>query len=317
MRIVTSPWRVEFNAFVGAVENTLRVVAPFYSSEPVVELLRRCKGRKKYFLLALEEQAVKGNFQSISAIRTILKDRKSEVRFIRNLHAKFVVADERAAIVTSANLTGGGLDKNIEMGVRFNDPKGVKSLVHHFDALWAKAATITAQELEYYDALPRGKSKDSKRGKAHGPKVRFGKLPKRPPAPGTPASGWIVVHSEDAYKREGVWENPMQQLQKLWDPKEGVLDWGWTSPKMKENSTPRRVLLAWKGEVFGHAIARIKGASEEEIDDGSQFFFVLTKFQWAKRVPFEKLPLGRRRRHHRGLIRLDEKILAAYWTRSK
>lgn len=203
------------------------------------------------------------------------------------------------------------------MGIRFDDLAGVKCLVHHFDALWAKAATITAKELDYYDALPRKKGKGSKRGKAHGPKVRLGKLPKRPPAPGTPALGWIVVHSEDAYKREGVWESPIQQLEEIWSPKEGVLDWGWTSPKMKENSTPRRVLLAWKGEVFGHAIATIRGASKEEIDDGSQFFFVLTKFQWAKRVSFEKLPLGHRRRHHRGLIRLDEKILEAYWSRSK
>ena len=317
MKIVTSPWRIEFNAFVGEAKNTLRVVAPFYSSEPVTELLRRCKSRKKFFLLALEEQAVKGNFQSTSALRAILKDPNAEVRFIRNLHAKFVIADGQAAIVTSANLTGGGLDNNIEMGVRFDDLLTVKHLVHHFDALWAKAATISAKELDYYDALPRKKGKGSKLGKAHGPKVRFGKLPKRPPVPGTPALGWIVVHSENAYKREGVWESPIRQLEEVWSPKEGVLEWGWTSPKMKENSTPRRVLLAWKGEVFGHAIARIRGASEEEIDDGSQFFFVLTNFQRAKRVPFEKLPLGRRRRHHRGLIRLDEKILAAYWARSK
>ncbi|KAB2912391.1 MAG: hypothetical protein F9K30_20830 [Dechloromonas sp.] len=317
MWIVTSPWRVEFNAFVGAVKNTLRVVAPFYSSEPMVELLRRCKGRKKYFLLALEEQAVKGNFQAISAIKTILKDRESEVRFIRNLHAKFVVADEREAIVTSANLTGGGLDKNIEMGVRFNDLKIVKSLVHHFDALWAKAATITTKELEYYDALPRGKSKDSNRGKTHGPKVRFGKLPRRPPAPGTPALGWIIVHSEEAYKRDGDWESPMHQLKNQWRSKTRELDWGWTSPKMKQDPTPRRVLLAWKGEVFGHAIATIKEATEDEIAEGSEFFFTLTEFQWAKPVSFKTLPLGRRRRHHRGLIRLDEKILAAYWTRSK
>lgn len=317
MQLVTSPWRIEFNAFVGGVQNTLRVVAPFYSSEPVIELLKRCKGRKKYFLLALEEQAAKGNFQSISAIRAILKDPKAEVRFIRNLHAKFVVADEQTAIVTSANLTGGGLDNNIEMGVRFDDLAAVKRLVHHFDALWAKAATITTKELDYYDALPREKGKDSKRGKAHGPKVRFGKLPKRPPAPGTPALGWIVVHSEAAYKREDDWESPIEQLKEEWSPKEGVLEWGWTSPKMKENSTPRCVLLAWKGEVFGHAIATIRDASEEEIDEGSEFFFVLTKFQRAKSVPFKKLPLGRRRRHHRGLIRLDDKILATYWKHSK
>lgn len=135
MQIVNSPWRIEFNAVVGGAKNTLRVVAPFYSSEPVIELLKRCKGRKKYFLFALEEKAVKGNFQSISAIRAILKDSKAEVRFIRNLHAKFVVADEQTAIVTSANLTGGGLDKNIEMGVRFDDRAAVKRLVQRFN-LW-------------------------------------------------------------------------------------------------------------------------------------------------------------------------------------
>ncbi len=317
MQIITSPWRDEFNEFVGTARNTLRLAAPYYSFETVSQLLRRTKGREKFFLLALEEQAVRGNFQSISAIRAILEDAKSEARFIRNLHAKFVVADERAAIVTSANLTGGGLDKNVEVGVRFTATAEVSSLVHHFDALWAKAATITAGELDDYDALPRQKSKGSKRGKAYGPNVRFGKLPRHPTAPGTPALGWIIVHSEKAYKRDGFWKSPMHQLKKQWRSKTLELDWGWTNPKMKENSSPRRVLLAWKGEVFGHAIATIKKASEEEIDEGSQFFFVLTEFQWAKHVSFKKLPLGRRRRHHRGLIRLDERILAAYWARLK
>lgn len=313
MQILTSPWRDEFDGLVDTVRNTFRLAVPYYSYEPIAQLLKRSKGRKKFFLFALEERAVKGNFQSISAISAILKDNAAEVRFIKNLHAKFFVVDEKRAVVTSANLTGGGLDDNIEMGVRFDDPAAVKRLVHHFDALWAKAATITVKELDYYDALPRGKGKDGKRGKAHGPKVKVGKQPKRPPVPGTPALGWIVVHSEKAYKREGVWKNPMKQLRNEWSAKEGVLDWGWTSPKMNQNQTPRRVLLAWKGAVFGHAIATIRDASQEEIDEGSKFFFVLTKFKRAKSVSFEKLPLGRRRRHHRGLIRLDEKILAAYW----
>lgn len=318
MQIITSPWRDEFNGFVGTVRNSFRIAVPFYSYEPIAQLLKRSKGRKKFFLFALEERAVKGNFQSISAIRAILKDDNAEVRFIKNLHAKFFIVDEKRAIVTSANLTRGGLESNMEIGVRFDERTAVACLVHHFNALWDKAQTISSKDLDYYGALPREKRRGgSKRGRTHGPHVRLGTLPKRPPEPGMPALGWIVVHSEKAYKREGVWKSPMKQLEKEWRPKEGQLDWGWTSPKMKENSTPRRVLLAWKGEVFGHAVATIRDASEEEIDEGSEFFFILTKFEWAKSVSFKRLPLGRRRRHHRGLIRLNDKILAAYWKRSK
>lgn len=127
----------------------------------------------------------------------------------------------------------------------------------------------------------------------------------------------IIVHSEKVYKREGDWKSPIHQLKKEWSPKKGVVEWGWTSPKMKENPNPRRLLLAWKGEVFGHAVATVREASDEEIEAGSAFFFVLRKFQRAKPVSFQKLPLGRRRRHHRGLIRLDGKILATYWKHSK
>jgi hypothetical protein len=317
MRIVTSPWRAEFNALVGVAENTVRLVTPYYSSNAVAEFLRCAEGRRKFILLALDEQGVKGNFQSTSAIRAILKDPDAEVRFIRNLHAKFVIADEHAAIVTSANLTGGGLEKNIEVGVRFADPNGVGKLVDHFNALWAKAAPINQKDLAHFDALPRAKGRHGKRGRAHGPIVRIRRLPKDPASPGTPALGWIIVHSEEAYKREGRWQSPIHQLKEIWKPGMRELDWGWTSPRMNESSIPRRVLLAWKGAVFGHAIATIREASEDEIADGSEFFFVLRKFKRARLVPFAKLPLGHRRRHHRGLMRLDEKVLAAYWSRSK
>lgn len=318
MRIITSPWRTEFNTLVGTAKNYLRVVAPFYTDEPVAEILRRGKSSRKYFLFALNAEGVSGSSQSVSAIRAIKKATNAEVRFIRGLHAKFIIADERAAIVTSANLTHGGLEKNFEMGVRFEDPKAVKTLARHFDALWSKAQPITESELADFDAVRRKENGRVKGPKDFGTHVRLGKLPKRPPAPDTPVPGWILVHSEQAYQADPNWESPIEQLENCWEEREGELSWSWTSPKLKGSAVPRRLLFAWRGEVFGHATATVEEASPADKKKGYPYFFILTDLKWAKPyVSFYDLPLGRRRRHHRGLIRLDERILAAYEKKQK
>lgn len=50
------------------------------------------------------------------------------VRHLRYLHAKAYLADEHTAIVTSANLTNGGLCRNRELGVAITDPEGVRDI---------------------------------------------------------------------------------------------------------------------------------------------------------------------------------------------
>ena len=51
------------------------------------------------------------------------------------LHAKAVVADDRAAFVTSANLTEAAFDRNVEVGVLTRDAALAASLARHFQAL--------------------------------------------------------------------------------------------------------------------------------------------------------------------------------------
>jgi phosphatidylserine/phosphatidylglycerophosphate/cardiolipin synthase-like enzyme len=50
------------------------------------------------------------------------------VRFIPTLHAKVYVADNVRAIVSSANLTEGGLYRNLEYGVEVDDPVAVREI---------------------------------------------------------------------------------------------------------------------------------------------------------------------------------------------
>lgn len=51
------------------------------------------------------------------------------------LHAKAVIADDEAVLVTSANLTEAALDRNIELGLLVRDRALAASLVRHFQVL--------------------------------------------------------------------------------------------------------------------------------------------------------------------------------------
>jgi putative cardiolipin synthase len=51
------------------------------------------------------------------------------------LHAKLVAADERVALLGSANLTDKALAHNLELGVLLHDPAVVRRIMHHFRSL--------------------------------------------------------------------------------------------------------------------------------------------------------------------------------------
>lgn len=53
------------------------------------------------------------------------------------LHAKAVVADESAAFISSANLTGSALDHNIELGILVRGGPVPRRLADHFSSLIA------------------------------------------------------------------------------------------------------------------------------------------------------------------------------------
>ena len=51
------------------------------------------------------------------------------------LHAKALVQDERCVLVTSANFTEAALDRNIELGLRVEDPTLAQQVVRHYQRL--------------------------------------------------------------------------------------------------------------------------------------------------------------------------------------
>jgi hypothetical protein len=65
-----------------------------------------------------------------------------------SLHAKVFIADEKRAIITSGNLTDGGLRRNCEYGVSIRTPRLVKEVRHDFEGYAHLGAPLSIQEIE-------------------------------------------------------------------------------------------------------------------------------------------------------------------------
>ncbi|MFO7565151.1 MAG: DISARM system phospholipase D-like protein DrmC [Enhygromyxa sp.] len=70
--------------------------------------------------------------------------RQTAAREFVSLHAKCVVVDEREALLTSANFTSRGHARNIELGVRIEDPSFARAVAAQWHALVAQGLLVAA-----------------------------------------------------------------------------------------------------------------------------------------------------------------------------
>ncbi len=64
-----------------------------------------------------------------------------------SLHAKVYIADEKFAIITFGNLTGGGLRGNYEYGVGIRTPERVREIRRDLEAYSRLGATVSVEEI--------------------------------------------------------------------------------------------------------------------------------------------------------------------------
>jgi phosphatidylserine/phosphatidylglycerophosphate/cardiolipin synthase-like enzyme len=70
--------------------------------------------------------------------------RQTAEREFVSLHAKCVVVDEREVLLTSANFTNRGQTRNIELGVRIEDPGFATAVAAQWHALVAQGLVVAA-----------------------------------------------------------------------------------------------------------------------------------------------------------------------------
>lgn len=79
---------------------------------------------------------------------------------------------------------------------------------------------------------------------------------------------------------------------------------------------PYTILFAYDSVIFAHAVATITHDIEEEMrKEGHTFSFNVKNLTIpTKAVRLEELPLGNRAKKHRSLIKLNDNIMASYFT---
>ena len=86
--------------------------------------------------------------ESLQRLNSTVSD--AVVHHLPHLHAKVYVADTQKAIVTSGNLTGGGLEKNYEYGVTTSDTEAISVIHDDLEEYAELGVQVREDELQTY-----------------------------------------------------------------------------------------------------------------------------------------------------------------------
>ncbi len=136
IEIIKSPWINKFEELVMATRNTFMFTSPFIKLSAVNTIM---KSRKHNFSIKGVTSFRLRNFErgasDLEAIKILLNSEKALLKNIANLHAKIYIFDSFGAVISSANLTPGGLEGNVELGILLQEEKLVKELKEYIGGL--------------------------------------------------------------------------------------------------------------------------------------------------------------------------------------
>ena len=133
MQSIKSPWIATFDQFAGSIRESAIIAAPYFTQQPVERLISMLGSRRRSVrlnvLTNLHPDSLIDGALDIGALTWLCEQvPDATVKHLRYLHAKAYVADGHIAIVTSANLTNGGLWRNHELGIAITEPAGVRDI---------------------------------------------------------------------------------------------------------------------------------------------------------------------------------------------
>ena len=152
IQFLNRAWRKDLARIASVARDSVVVVAPYIKYDEAAwfcELLR--PGIEVITLANINVESVSASALDLAALRCLAGASSSaKLIALSNLHAKVFVADQKAAIVTSGNMTRSGLDSNLEYGVLLSDARLVQTVradVLSFARLGSQVDVNTIDEL--------------------------------------------------------------------------------------------------------------------------------------------------------------------------
>jgi hypothetical protein len=161
--LLSGPWDSQFADLLGSAEEFVLLASPFITRR-VTTWAGNCLSKNSYSaelrivcLTNLKIESVLSGSLELGGIAEMGRSFPNfSVVHMPSLHAKVFIADNKRAIITSGNLTDGGLRKNCEYGVSIRSPRLVKEVRHDFEGYAHLGASLSIQEIEEFNCELEG-----------------------------------------------------------------------------------------------------------------------------------------------------------------
>jgi phosphatidylserine/phosphatidylglycerophosphate/cardiolipin synthase-like enzyme len=136
IKTVKTPLRKVFFELVSNSGNSIKISTPFIGEKPIESLYKNKNPKAE--LTFITKFTVNTFFKKSSDLDAIEKIIKNEnlIKCMPNLHAKIYIFDDKFVLITSANLTNGGLRNNYEYGIVTDDKEVLKNVCSDFDEIF-------------------------------------------------------------------------------------------------------------------------------------------------------------------------------------
>lgn len=125
----------------------LRIISPFVKHQILKEINSQFDFNHFELITRFNLQDFAMKVSSLNGLKFSV-ERGAQVFGIKGLHSKIYLFDKRAAIITSANLTTGGLQKNYECGIFLTDNNIIQELHNYFNQLKITANSLTVSQCD-------------------------------------------------------------------------------------------------------------------------------------------------------------------------
>ena len=155
-QLLNRNWKGHLGGLIRSSNRELLIATPYISADGVdfvtSNLPQHMTDAGRLVLLTdLSPMPICQGSTDPSAIRSLAQGLPSVAMFhLPKLHAKVYVSDAKRAIVTSGNLTRGGLDINYEYGIEIDDPSAVAGVRDDLLDYTNLGATVSMERLAKY-----------------------------------------------------------------------------------------------------------------------------------------------------------------------
>ncbi|MBI1810795.1 MAG: phosphatidylserine/phosphatidylglycerophosphate/cardiolipin synthase family protein, partial [Nitrospirae bacterium] len=121
IRILKSPWRSDFIRLIKESRKSIQLASPYIKKSVSSLIVEHANSSVNIdYLNSFKLSNFYRGASDLEALE-ILHKRDATIKSYHQLHAKVFIFDKRKSVVTSGNLTSGGLLNNYEYGLLIND----------------------------------------------------------------------------------------------------------------------------------------------------------------------------------------------------